>query len=226
MSAPFAPWDVRGEAIVGFARWRDRPALPSPLRPLPGPCLVAATRVVESPVGPYLELSVAQPARLCGRPGWCLTLSVVDRLDARTGGRLNWGFPKELGALRWSARGDERELTWDDRDLVVRGRPWGPAVPVVTPLRALQHRGDGPVVVPGRFGGRFHLARVTVHAYPGDALAGLAGRHLGGVVTGVQLVMREARTPIGITATLRAPRRGAEPALLSDVPTGAYSSAG
>ncbi|CAN5856592.1 hypothetical protein BH24ACT3_BH24ACT3_13140 [soil metagenome] len=226
MGAPFAPWSLQGESIVALVRWRGRPPVPAPLGPMPGPCLVAATRFTASPVGPYLELAVAQPARLGARPGWCVTVSVVDHPDARAGGRLNWGFPREMGRLRWRVRGDDRELIWDERDVVVRGRPRGLAVPFATPLRALQRRGDGPVLVPGRFGGRLRSARVEVHAYPGDVLAGLAGRHPGAVMSSVHLVTHEARTPAGLVAALRAPQRAPEPALVSEAPARAYSSAG
>ncbi len=225
--APFAPWALHGEAIVALARWRGRPPVPAPARALPGPCLVAAACFTDSPVGPYLELAVAQPARLGARPGWWVTLSVVDRLDARTGGRLNWGFPTEMGRLTWSADGDERALTWDDRRVAVRGRPVGIGTPFAAPMRAFQPRGDGSVVVPGRARGRVRPARVTVEVEPGDPLVGLTGRHPGGLVSGLALVIREARTPLGFIAPLRAPRPGPEPALLSEVPAPrAYSSAG
>ena len=88
---------------------------------MPGPLVVSAARFTESPVGPYLELSVAEPARLGARIGLCMTLMVVDSPESRLGGRLNWGLPKQLGTLRWLAEGDQRTLAWEDCDLVVRG---------------------------------------------------------------------------------------------------------
>lgn len=211
--APFAPWDLRGESLVTLSRPRPPGAMPDGIRAAPGPCAIGATRYTDSPVGPYLQLTVAVPARLGARLGWCVVLMVVDRQDARTGARLNWGYPAELGALGWSADGEERELTWVDRGIVVRGRARGPKVPMVLPRRDLQHRGDGPVLVPGRVGGLWRLAAVAVEVPPEDPLAVLAGRHPGAHIGGVHRVVREARTPIGLLAPLRAPTASTEPLL-------------
>ncbi len=209
--APFAPWALRGESMIALVRRRgEPPALPPGLLPVPGPALVAASRYTSSPVGPYLELLVAVPARLGMRPGWCCTTVITNRQDARIGGRLNWGFPTELGRLGWYSHDDERELVWEDRDLVVRGRARGPRLPLGAPTRALQSRGDGPVVVPGRFWGRIRWGRMTVQVYPGDELAWLMGPHAGVLVSGVHQVVREARHPVGLRATLRAPSRAPE----------------
>ena len=217
-TAPFAPWMLGGEAIVGLARWRGGPRVPLPdgIARMPGPCLVVAARDADSPVGPYLELAVGEPAWLGLRPGWCITTMVVDSQQARVGGVLNWGFPREMGKLRWHGDADCRELVWEERGLVVRGRGRGPSVPLVAPLRSLQHRSDGRVVVPGRLRALGRLARVTVQTFPGDDLAGLAGDHTGAVVAGMRFVVHPARHPAGLTATLRAPLRAPEPALSSD----------
>ena len=91
--------------------------------------MITASRFMQSPVGPYLQLAVALPARLGGRFGWCVTHLVVDKQDARTGARLNWGFPAELGTLRWREDGPERELLWEEREVVVRGHARGPKIP-------------------------------------------------------------------------------------------------
>ncbi|MGH9284782.1 MAG: hypothetical protein ACRD0M_03780, partial [Acidimicrobiales bacterium] len=69
--ATLAPWALAGEAVVG---WVARcgalaPALPAPLRPLPGPVLVVASHYADSPVGPFLELAVGWPGRLGLRAG-------------------------------------------------------------------------------------------------------------------------------------------------------------
>lgn len=167
--------------------------------------MVAAVRYTGSPVGPYLELAAAQPARLGGRFGWCVQVMAVDSDQSRVGGRLEWGFPKQLATLRWEERGPERVLTWEERGVVVRGRPYGVALPGLVPVRALQHRGDGPVVVPGRLRGMGRLATVHVEVDPerGADLVPLAGRHPGLVVDGMQLVIRECRTPAGLVAALR-----------------------
>src|SRR5438105_9936483 len=148
MTTPHAPWKLLGECIVGLARRPRRSGVPPDLRPLPGPAVVVAARYQESPVGPYSELAVCEPARLGLRPGLCATTIVVDSADARVGGRLNWGYPKELGTLVWDTDGDERELRWVERGIVVRGWRGGPVLPLLIPLRNLQHRADGPVIVP------------------------------------------------------------------------------
>jgi len=212
--APFAPWALRGEAIVGFTRRRLRVELPLGIRPALGPTMVTASRFTDSPVGPYLQLAVAVPARIGARLGWHVALMVVDRQDARTGARLNWGFPAELGALRWRSDEHRRELVWDDREIVVRATGRGPKVPMAVPHRELQSRGDGPVMVPDRLLGLFQLAGVHIHAYPGDPLAPLAGGHLGVLVAGANRVVREARTPIGLIAPQRAPATVAETLLV------------
>ena len=211
---PVAPWELAGECIVALVRPAgSRPPLPAGLHAMPGPLVVSAARFTESPVGPYLELSVAEPARVGARIGLCVTLMVVDSPASRLGGRLNWGLPKELGTLRWLADDDERTLAWEDRDVVVRGRPGGPSVPMVAPVRSLQRRADGLVVVGGHLRGHARPARIEITAPDTDGLAGLAGSHRGMVLTGVRMVINPARRPAGLTATLRAPLRAAEPAL-------------
>ena len=215
MAAPHAPWSLTGEAILVWVGCQGArvAALPADLRAMPGPCLVTAARFEHSPVGPYLELAVSEPARLGARPGMCVTTMVVDSHDSRVGGRVNWGFPKELGTLQWESDGEERSLVWAERGVRVQATPGGPALPVFLPMRALQRRADGMVVVPGRLRGRARLSRIEIEAPEDDALAGLAGPHRGLVVAGLKLVVDPARRPTGLTATLRAPLRAAEPAL-------------
>lgn len=187
--------------------------IPDGIGRLPGPCSLSATRFDDSPVGPYRELAVAQPAHLGARPGMCVTTMVVTSVDARLGGRVNWGFPKELGTLVWLAEGDVRVLRWEERGIVVRASPTGPPLPVLCPLRSLQRRADGMVSVRGHFRGRGRIARVDVDVPADDPLAGLAGRHRGLMVSGMRLVVHPARHPTGLTATFRAPLRAPEPAL-------------
>lgn len=214
MTAPVAPWALSGESLVTLARCRSTPgALPDGVARVPGPVLVVANRYSQSPVGPYLELALACPARVGPRPGWCFTSMVVDNPDARVGGRLNWGFPKELGRLVWSHDGDERELRWVDRDVCVRGVPRSIVLPFLVPMRALQRRGDGPVVVPGRIRGRARLADVSVYAPAEDELSCIAGRHRGVHLAGMHFTVRPARQPVGFSSTLLAPLRAPEPAL-------------
>jgi hypothetical protein len=212
--APHAPWVLGGESVMAVVPGRARPdGLPEGLRPLPGPCSISGSRFDDSPVGPYRELAVGQPARLGARLGMCMTTMVVTSVDSRLGGRVNWGFPKELGTLIWLDEGDDRVLRWEERDIVLRASPIGPPLPVLLPLRSLQRRADGLVSVRGRARGRGRVARVEVDVPADDPLAPLAGRHKGLMVAGMRLVMNPARRPVGLTATLRAPLRAPEPAL-------------
>ncbi|HEY4376361.1 MAG TPA: hypothetical protein VGM93_04355 [Acidimicrobiales bacterium] len=222
-SAPFAPWLLRGEAIVAWARCHGRHSvLPDGVQRAMGPSLLTATRFTSSPVGPFLQLAIAEPARIGLRFGWCLTTVVVDNPQARVGHHLNWGVPATLGSLRWLGRDERRELVWQERDLILRAEAHGPAVPIVFPLRAIQRRPDGPVVVPGHLGGRARLARPALHTVPGDDLAPLAGEHLGVLLEGVSQVVREARHPVGLRATLLAPAQAGsqpiEPAMRDRIP--------
>ena len=132
--------------------------------------MVTASRFTESPVGPYLQLAVAVPARLGGRLGWCVTHLVVDSQDARSGARLNWGFPAELGTLRWREDGLEQELVWEDREVVVRGRGEGRGSRSPFPTGSSSSEATGRSMVPDRLLGMFRLASVRIQAFHGDAL--------------------------------------------------------
>lgn len=219
MSAPVAPWVLSGESLVAVCRCRDAAvSLPEGISQLPGPVLVVANRYSQSPVGPYIELAIGRLARLGPRPGWCFTTMVVDSSEARVGGRLNWGFPKELGRLLWRHDGDDRELRWVDRDICVRGTPRAFVLPVLVPMRSLQRRVDSPVVVPGRLRGRARVASVSVYAPRDDPLAGIAGEHRGLFLSSMHFTVKPARRPVGFTSTLLAPLRAPEPALSSYAP--------
>jgi len=215
--AATAPWVLTGSSIVGLARCPAvLGAVPPGVQRVPGPALVVAVRYDGSPVGPYLELAVGEPARLGLRVGWCMTTMVVDSADSRVDGRANWGFPKEVGTLVWDDAGDgARSLRWVERSITVTGTPARVRLPVLVPVRALQRRSDGPVVVPGRLRGLARLASVTVDAPADDALAPLTGRHRGMVVDSTRFVVRPARQPVGLTSSLRAPLTAPEPALSS-----------
>jgi len=211
---PHAPWVLGGECVMAAALAKAPVgALPDGLRPIPGPSSITAARYDDSPAGPYRELAVGQPARLGAHIGLCITTMAVTSVDSRLGGRVNWGFPKELGTLVWLDEGDDRVLRWEEREIVVRATPVGPPLPVLLPLRALQRRADGLVSVRGHARGRGRMARVEIEVPEDDALAGLAGCHRGLMVAGMRLVVSPARRPAGLTATLRAPLRAPEPAL-------------
>jgi hypothetical protein len=211
---PHAPWLLGGESLLALASVKQPLGdVPEGLHRVPGPCSITAARYDESPVGPYRELAIGQPAHLGARLGLCITTMVVTSVDSRLGGRVNWGFPKEMGTLVWLDEGEDRVLRWEERDIVVRASPVGPPLPVLLPLRALQRRADGLVSIRGHTRGRGRVAHVEVEVPADDPLAGLAGRHRGLMIAGMRLVMNPARRPIGLTATLRAPLRAPEPAL-------------
>lgn len=178
-----APWSLRGEAVVAFCGGR---------------MLVIAERYEASPVGPYLSFGVARVARIGLRIGLRFTTMVVDNHDRLTAGRRNWGLPGEMGTLNWATVGDESVLVWHERSIEVRGRAQGGGFPLYAPLRLLQHRADGPVVVPSRVRGRVRKAAVDV-LVPGedDELRPLAGAHRGLVVTGMAAQLRPARVAVG-----------------------------
>lgn len=214
MTAPVAPWALSGETVAGLAPIDGHlGALPPGIRRLPGRALVIASCFSGTPIGPYLELSVAVPARLGPRPGWCFVAMAADAPEARTAGRDNWGFTKELGRLRWTAYGEEREMRWLDRDVTVRGVPGRLVVPFLVSLRALQRRTDGPVVVPTRLRGMARLGRLQVSAPPSDPLAAVGGDHPGIVARSLRFLVHPARHPAGFRATLLAPLRAPEPAI-------------
>lgn len=211
---PHAPWLLGGESLLALASVKQPLGdVPEGLRRVPGPCSISAARYDDSPVGPYRELAVGQPAHLGARVGLCITTMVVTSVDSRLGGRMNWGFPKEMGTLVWLDEGEDRVLRWEERHIVLRASPVGPPLPVLLPLRALQRRADGLVSIRGHARGRGRVAHVEVEVPADDPLAGLAGRHRGLLIAGMRLVMNPARRPVGLTATLRAPLRAPEPAL-------------
>jgi hypothetical protein len=212
---PDAPWALAGECLIALVRCRGRSigAYPPGIGRLPGPVIVLAIRYTDSPVGPFLELAVAEPARVGLRPGWSVTTSVVSAPPARIGGRLGGGFPRELGRLTWSSDGAVSTLRWEDRGILVRARHGGGKLPFLVPMRSLQRRADGPVIVPGHGRGRAHLGHVGVEVADDDPLSPLAGDHRGAVITGMRTLLRPARRPAGIFSSLRAPLSAAEPAM-------------
>ena len=224
--APLAPWALAGESIVGLARWQGAaPVCPVGLTRMPGPSLVAATRYTDSPVGAFVELIIGHPARLGLWFGWMISDSIVTAEDARIGGRLNWGFPSERADLRWEVDGHERALVWPSRGFSMRGEPKGMPLPWLVPVRALQRRSDGCMIVPGHQRGRARFARISIEAKPDDVLYAIAGPHPGAMVSGLRATVHPARAPLGPLKSLVAPLRAPEPAVWCETPR-AYSSVG
>jgi hypothetical protein len=204
-----------GECLLALVRRRpgDHSALPEGLRPLPGPALLLAEAYTTSPVGPYVALAIAEPASIGLRPGLCLTLTAVNSSECRVAGRQNWGFPRELANLGWSAQGDRRQLVWPERGLTVTGDVRRLALPFLVPLRSLQRREDGPVLVGGWMRGLARRARVEVTTEADDPLVWMAGPHPGLSVASLRMTVRPARHPVGLVSSLQAPLRAPEPAL-------------
>jgi hypothetical protein len=218
-----------GEAVVAFVRGQGptaacRALLPDGIRALPGPAVVVGVSYQDSPVGPYVELAVGVPARLGLRPGLCVVFQVVSVPDAGRAYRTSWGLPAVVRpALTWSSTPEELVVTCADLGFRLVGGPTGPGVPMVLPLRTLQRRTDGPVVLPRRLIARVRRARTEVHvatepAAPALAeehafLSSLGGTHAGLVLSGARILARPARSPAGLWSSLRAPLSVAEPAL-------------
>ena len=159
----------------------------------PGPRLVVAASYSWSPVGPYLEVAVAEPARACLRPGLRVTTMAVDSPGSCEAGRRYWGFPKELATLEWEHDGGQRLLRWEEQGLEVKATPVGPRVPLVLPGWAIQQQGDSPVAVPLRLRGKARLARVQLVSRPGGPFSYLEGRRQGAIITTSTLVVGPSR---------------------------------
>ena len=191
-----APWALEGECLVALVPRPGPgqvPGLPEGLQPLPGWDLAMAASYTTSPVGPYLELALGTPARQGPRLGLCVTTMVVTSAASRLWGRRNWGYPKELGTLTWTVDGACRSLRWEERAFEVAGEARGPALPVWAPVRSLQQRDDGLVLVPGRLRASARPGLVTIRPREGDPLAALGGSRPGAVLSGLRLLVDPAR---------------------------------
>ncbi len=218
--APHAPWVLTGEWMAtAVARSRNaRALLPAELGQMPGPVVLVGASYDDSPVGPFVELAVAVPARVgLLRPGYAVVAAAVSVAPARLGYRVNWGLPAEFGKLSWEADADTRRIEWEERGLSITLRCRGLSFPAFVPVRAVQRRADGPVVVPRRVRARGRLGRATVDVPTEDYLAELAGSHRGALLSSARFVVRPARRPAGIMSSLRAPLTVPEPATASDV---------
>jgi hypothetical protein len=230
------PWRMVGESVVAFVgggggSWGAavRGLLPPGVRSLPGPAVVVGVSYTSSPVGPFVELSVGVPARLGLRPGLCVVFQVVSVPEARTAYRSGWGLPATSEpSLTWSSTaGSVVELSCPALGFSLSGTAAGPGVPMVVPMRSLQHRTDGPVVLPRRLLARVRRARTSVHVEGGAPAASAAGAfedersflslfagdHPGICLSGARILARPARQPAGLWSSLRAPLVVGEPAV-------------
>ncbi|MEA3078336.1 MAG: hypothetical protein QOF60_3244 [Actinomycetota bacterium] len=201
--------------------------LPAGVVGLPGPGVLVGASYTASPVGPYVELALAVPARLGLRPGLCVVWQLVSSADARAAYRSNWGLPAVVGPLSWSAVGGSWTLRCEDPGIELRGSAVGGrhvvgGLPLLLPMRSLQRRADGPVVLPRRMFGLARPARtfVSVGDDPvaaalggGGAGTGLAGPHWGMLLSSVRMTALPARHPAGFWSSLRAPLQVAEPVM-------------
>lgn len=210
------PWLLHGEGMLAWVAWPPAQAhsLAPGLAPLPGPAAVVAMRYDDSPVGPYVELSVVVPARLGLRPGLFTVAMAVTSPEALAECRRSWGLPAELADLRWSVGdgdtggGDVRTVAWEARGLVFTGRGFGPSVlaPFV-PVRSVAWRPSGAVVVARRLRARVRVAKCSVEVAPDDDLSWLAGRHPGMALAGARVVAQAARRPTGLLSSVPWPER-------------------
>src|SRR5687768_4495669 len=83
---PPPPWELEGAAVVLLHSWRS---------------ILALVRYDCSPVGSYEELAVATLTL----HGPTVVKMIVNSTASLLGGRQGWGFPKELGQLRWKQHG-------------------------------------------------------------------------------------------------------------------------
>ena len=192
MTAPGPPWQLRGECAVALVPTIDAP-MAAGFQGVPGPSLFMFARYTDSPVGPYLELAVARPARIRARVAFFVTTMAVTSDASVIGGRSNWGFPKELSALSWTGEEDGSVvLRAEQLGMQAKARPGGPEIRLVAPIWCLQQRDGGPVQVLGWLRGRCRLAGVDVDSDASDRLQFVHGRHRGMVVTGLRLVINAA----------------------------------
>ena len=136
-SIPDAPWVLRGEAMLLLA---------SPF------CARLLVNYRDSPVGPYREHALA---KMTWRGPHIFQMS-VDLTASKTGGRMIWGFPKELEDLGWQ--------NWEDRvrfrrkSQLFRMRKVGPSFPIALPFWTVQNLRGAHVRVPGQIRARVKVA--------------------------------------------------------------------
>jgi len=150
MTAPPAPWRLRGHGLValrlvpsGIARAQVPPDVRLvPVLPNRSLALVLCARYGEGSTLRYSELIVAPGlVRARGRLGWWISHLWVDDLTALAGGRTIWGLPKQVARFRWAPDGrgvavrDPRDESLLCALSPARDAPWrgGVPLPVLAP---------------------------------------------------------------------------------------------
>ena len=136
-SVPPPPWHLTGAAVLLPRGWST---------------LLALVHYASSPVGPYDELAVSTLTRR----GPSVVKMYVTSQASVIGGRKGWGFPKQLGWLRWQRQGRRVAFRAGSREWRVRA--CGPALPVRARLWSVQVLEGQPVKVPLSISGRMQLA--------------------------------------------------------------------
>ncbi len=214
MAKDTSPWALFGEGMIGFARHRRRrfSDLPKGMHRVPGPIVILAERFVDSPAGPFVCLSIGEPVRVGLRIGMHFGISVINSEPALKAGEEHWGFPHELGSLRWWSEAGVRSVVWAERDIQVRATIKGRPLPLLFPVSSLQARAGGPVVVPSRFQSLVRRSSIEVIITdPDDPLAPLAGRHRGFTLSGLAMHRRAVKRATGWLNPLRGVLKAPEP---------------
>ena len=210
------PWALLGEAIVAVVPKRKAiglKPLPRGIHEFPGPVLVAVERYVDSPVGPYTVLSIAEPARSGMKIGFHVSTAVVNNGDARRVMRQRWGLPAELGSVSWSTAGVKSIAVWDDHDLKLEVESTKRPFTSTLPVNLYQQRSDSHVKVPLRMKALVRRARVTISSPEDGMYAFLAGKRRGFKLSNMNVRVLPAKKRRGYFV-LRAPGRMPEPGVL------------
>lgn len=175
--------------------------------------VVVAARVQDGPVGPFHLMALLAPTRLGLRVGLTAVVAVVDTPAARVGVREHWGLPAQMGTLRWDEEPDRRRLIWrETQTSVVASALAHRRRGLASPMRLIQRRSDGPVLVSGSFRGRVRRSRVDVVAADGP-FSVVDGSYGGIWLGGLEAVVGRARRPVALAFSQRAPHTAPEPAL-------------
>lgn len=212
MSNASARWALQGESVMVLVP--ARPAVdssPNSLHRLPGPTVVVAEHFTDSPVGPFVVLSIGSPVRLGMRPALHYFVSVISSTTARRAGRSFWGFPHQLGTLSWVCEGDMTHIRWEEQELAIDAQASRRALPFFLPMRSAQVRTDGPVIVPSWNRGMARRAQVDISSAEQGPAAFLGGSFRGLCISGLNVRRKEARVPAGVFSSLRAPLRAPDP---------------